>query len=96
MLSHAGKQFGGYGWAFGLHEALDQLGALVGPLLVAAVLAHRGDYRRAFAVLLIPAVINIALVLIALTRTPLKGPHWVESASSSDFRRRPSAATPAS
>jgi len=65
MLSHAGKQVGGYGWAFGLHEALDQFGALVGPLLVAAVLAHGAHYRRAFVVLLIPAVINIALVLIA-------------------------------
>ncbi|HXZ21035.1 MAG TPA: hypothetical protein VEG63_13875, partial [Candidatus Acidoferrales bacterium] len=35
MLSHAGQQMGGYGWAFGLHEALDQLGALCGPLLMA-------------------------------------------------------------
>ena len=43
MLSHAGKQAGGYGWVFGLHEALDQFGAMFGPLLVAAVLAHRGE-----------------------------------------------------
>jgi MFS family permease len=63
MLSHAAKDAGGYGWAFGLHEALDQFGALVGPLLVAFVLAHRGDYQSAFAVLLVPALINIALVL---------------------------------
>ena len=60
MLSHAGKQVGGYGWAFGLHEALDQ-----GPLAVAAVLAHRGGYRDAFAVLLLPAVVNLGLVLAA-------------------------------
>jgi hypothetical protein len=40
MLSHAGKQAGGYGWAFGLHEALDQFGAMFGPLVVSAVLAH--------------------------------------------------------
>ncbi len=64
MLSHAGHQIGGYGWAFGLHEGLDQLGALTGPLVVAAVLARRGDYHRAFAVLLIPALINLSLVLI--------------------------------
>ncbi len=32
MLSHAGAEMGGHGWAFGLHEALDQLGALLGPL----------------------------------------------------------------
>ena len=65
MLSHAGKQAGGYGWAFGLHEALDQFGAMFGPLAVSAVLAHSGSYRDAFAVLLVPAVINLSLVLLA-------------------------------
>jgi MFS family permease len=65
MLSHAGKQVGGYGWAFGLHEALDQFGAMFGPLAVAAVLAHQGSYHEAFAVLLIPALINLSLVLLA-------------------------------
>jgi MFS family permease len=65
MLSHAGKQLGGYGWAFGLHEALDQFGAMFGPLAVAAVLAHHGSYHEAFAVLLIPALINLSLVLLA-------------------------------
>ena len=70
MLSHAGKRIGGYGWAFGLHEAMDQSGAMVGPLLVAAVLAHGGRFRQAFAVLLVPALINIALVLLARSLYP--------------------------
>jgi MFS family permease len=65
MLSHAAKDAGGYGWAFGVHEALDQFGAMVGPLVVAAVLACRGTYRLAFAVLLIPALINLSFVLLA-------------------------------
>ena len=65
MLSHAGKQAGGYGWAFGLHEALDQFGAMFGPLVVSAVLAHDGSCHEAFAVLLVPAVINLSLVLLA-------------------------------
>jgi MFS family permease len=65
MLSHAGKRVGGYGWVFGLHEALDQCGAMFGPLLVAAVLAHGGSYHEAFAVLLVPAVINLSFVLLA-------------------------------
>ncbi len=65
MLSHAGTALGGYGWVFGMHEALDQAGALVGPLIVASVIALRGDYRIAFAVLLAPALINLALVLTA-------------------------------
>jgi len=65
MLSHAAKQVGGYGWVFGLHEALDQFGAMLGPLAVAAVLGYRGDYRLAFGVLLLPAVVNLALVATA-------------------------------
>ncbi len=70
MLSHAAKQVGGYGWVFGLNEALDQAGAMIGPLVVAAVLAFRGNYREAFAVLLVPAVITLSLVLIARLRYP--------------------------
>jgi MFS family permease len=64
MLAHASKEMG-YGWGFGLHEALDQFGALVGPLVVAAVLARRGDYRTAFAVLVIPAAITYSLLIAA-------------------------------
>ncbi len=65
MLSHAAKQAGGYGWAFGIHEALDQFGAMFGPLTVSAVLAFNGNYHAAFAVLLIPAMINLGLVVLA-------------------------------
>ncbi len=64
MLSHA-TQTMGYGWGFGVHEALDQFGALVGPLAVAAVLAWQGDYRTAFAVLLVPALLTLGLLATA-------------------------------
>src|SRR5947208_1123222 len=69
MLSHAAKEMG-YGWAFGVHEALDQSGALFGPLVVAAVLAVRGDYRLAFAVLLIPALVMLSILLVARLTYP--------------------------
>jgi MFS family permease len=65
MLSHAGKQAGGYGWAFGLHEAMDQTGAMIGPLAIAAILAKHGTYHQAFAALAVPAVINLSLVMLA-------------------------------
>ena len=55
MLSHATKEVG-HGWGFGLHEAMDQAGAVLGPLAVAAVLAFRGGYRLGFGVLLVPAL----------------------------------------
>lgn len=64
MLAHATKEMG-YGWGFGLHEALDQSGALVGPLLVSAVLSRKGDYRLAFLTLFIPAILTLALIVTA-------------------------------
>ncbi|MGH8153537.1 MAG: MFS transporter [Rhodanobacteraceae bacterium] len=48
-----------------MHEACDQFGAMLGPLVVAWVLARHGSYHDAFAVLLIPALINLALVFTA-------------------------------
>ncbi len=75
MLSHAAKEMGGYGWVFGLHEALDQFGALFGPLIIALVLFLRGgreghfngpdDYRFVFALLLVPALTCLGLLVTA-------------------------------
>ena len=49
-----------------MHEALDQFGALFGPLLVALVpAAGRHDYKLAFAVLAVPAVIMLSLLAVA-------------------------------
>lgn len=70
MLSYAAKEVGGYGWAFGLNEALDQLGALFGPLAAAGIFAWRGDYRLAFAMLLIPALIMLSLLAVARLTYP--------------------------
>jgi MFS family permease len=64
MLSHATHQVG-HGWGFGLHEAMDQAGAVVGPLIVAAVLATGGEYRTGFAVLLVPATVTLGILLLA-------------------------------
>jgi predicted MFS family arabinose efflux permease len=69
MLSHAAKTVG-YGWGFGVHEALDQTGALFGPLLVAGMLSMHHEYRRAFAVLLIPAVLTLCFLVVARLRYP--------------------------
>jgi predicted MFS family arabinose efflux permease len=78
MLAHAGHEVGGYGWAFGLHEALDQAGALIGPLVAAAVLAVRSaDYKLAFAVLAIPA--SITLVVLAIARVSYPRPEDLEA-----------------
>jgi MFS family permease len=64
MLSHATSQVG-HGWGFGFHEAMDQTGAMIGPLIVAGVLYYKGDYRTAFAALLFSAVLAVLVLLSA-------------------------------
>ena len=75
MLSHAATEVG-RGWGFGFHEAMDQLGAVSGPLIVAAVLYFRGSYREGFAVLLLPAI--LALVVIAAAARLYPQPQQLE------------------
>ncbi len=70
MLSHASAHLG-RGRAFAYHEALDQSGALLGPLLVAGMVAISG-YRLGFAVLAIPAA--LALVALAVVRRAVPNP----------------------
>ncbi len=60
LLAEAGRELG-HGYAFGLHEFLDQLGAIIGPLVVSAAVAYSG-YRLGFAVLTLPAL--LALVFL--------------------------------
>lgn len=62
LLAQAGARVG-QGKAFGVHEAMDQLGAFLGPLVV-ALGVFLGGYRMGFALLLLPAI----LALLALLR----------------------------
>ncbi len=70
MLSYAARDMGGAGWAFGLHEALDSTGAVLGPLIAALVLFLHGGYRHAFAWLLLPALAALATLAIARWKFP--------------------------
>lgn len=64
-LSEAGRLVGG-GRAFGLNEALDQVGATAGPLIVAFAVA-RGGYSTGFGVLIVPALATLAFLGIAIS-----------------------------
>ncbi len=72
LLSHA-TETTGHGWGFGLHQAMDQAGAVAGPLIVAAVLAVRGSYPAAFATLAIPAILAMTALLTAWRLFPDTG-----------------------
>ncbi|MGI6075128.1 MAG: MFS transporter [Pyramidobacter sp.] len=70
LLSFAASQ-NGVGRSFALQEFLDQLGAFAGPVMLFLVMSFKGsgntfaDYRRCFALLLIPAAATLALLLTA-------------------------------
>lgn len=70
LVSHASHEMG-RGVGFGLHEALDQVGAVASPLLLALVLTLKeGDYALAFGVLAIPGLAALAALIWARVSVP--------------------------
>jgi len=69
MLSHATAKMG-RGWGFGIHEAMDQLGAVLGPALVATVLYFTKGYPESFGILLVPAVLALSMLFVARSLYP--------------------------
>ncbi len=81
LLADAAARLGP-GRGFGLHEAMDQIGAVLGPLIVAGVFLARpdgglGSFRAAYGVLLLPALLT--LVALSLTRLRFPQPQNLES-----------------
>ncbi|MGB3354373.1 MAG: MFS transporter [Mycobacterium sp.] len=70
LLSHAAAVTG-RGRGFAVHEALDQIGAVIGPLTVAAVLALTdNDYGPALGILALPGAAALALLVWLRLRVP--------------------------
>lgn len=70
LLSHA-TAVTGRGRGFAVHEAMDQIGALVGPLTVAGMLAVTGnDYAPSLLVLLVPGAAVLAVLGWLRARVP--------------------------
>ncbi|MBN1842280.1 MAG: MFS transporter [Deltaproteobacteria bacterium] len=69
ILSHATKQVG-RGLGFGIHEAIDQIGAIIGPLIFSAVFLFQGGYREGFTILWIPALLCVGILLVARAKVP--------------------------
>jgi len=83
MQAKAGDHIG-QGWAFGLEEALDQTGAVIGPLITAVVLARHGDFHAAYAWLAVPALLTMLTVFTVAMRYRFAGHVAVEAARTSD------------
>lgn len=95
LLSYA--TFGtGRGRGFAVHEALDQIGAIIGPLVVAGMLVlTRGEYGPSLGILAIPGV--AALALLVWLRVRVADPTAYESpgAHASEPAQPDASATPA-
>jgi MFS family permease len=77
ILSYATHQVG-RGWGFGIHEAMDQIGAVVGPLAISAVFFLGGGYRTGFGMMVIPALMVVGM--LALARRKVSVPEHLEEA----------------
>lgn len=76
ILSTATRRVG-TGFGFGLHEAMDQIGAIIGPLVFTAVFAFGGsanasvgEYQTAYSWLWIPFVALMVILVFAFIRVP--------------------------
>ncbi len=76
MLSYTAGDLG-KGQVYALNTALDQIGATIGPLLMALVLFLKGSYTTGYALLLIPAV--LALLILAVARHVFPTPSSFET-----------------
>src|SRR3954465_9475028 len=64
MLSYTTGQLG-KGWVYALNTALDEIGATIGPLVIALVLFLDGSYKTGYALLLIPTMLALAALTAA-------------------------------
>lgn len=70
IISHAAKGMGGAGRAFGLHEAMSDIGSMVGPIIVAVMLQANYGYSAAIGVLTVPALLAVIIVFLTMRWYP--------------------------
>jgi len=75
MLSYASQNIG-RGLGFGIHKALDQVGALLGPIFIALILYYNGTYRLGLVWMVVPATLCILLLIV--TRMVFPKPELME------------------
>ncbi|MEV0396267.1 MFS transporter [Polymorphospora rubra] len=76
MLSYTSSRYG-KGWVYGVNASLDYAGRTLGPLVVAGVLLLTTEFRTAYALLVIPAM--LALITLTMARIRFPAPSAFES-----------------
>jgi MFS family permease len=77
----------GHGWGFGLHAALDQTGAVIGPLVVAITVARSHAFGPAFLGLALPAAAALGALLLARSWFPAQGAAAPQQIEQTEFPR---------
>ena len=90
IISFATKKVG-RGWGFGIHEAIDQFGAVLGPLILFYALYFGWNFQGGFSLLFLPAI--LCILFLALARFEFPRPEVFEEASVRSSRE-PSGFTP--
>ena len=85
MLSYATGKLG-KGWVYALNTALDETGAVLGPLLMAFVLYLKGDYKVAYSFLWISTILAITTLGFARIAFPVPSKLEQKEAGSKKFR----------
>ena len=86
LLSEATSKVG-HGWGFGLHAAMDQTGAVAGPLLMAWAVARSHNFAPAFLRLGLPAAGALIALLAARAIYPQAGSTAPRQAKQQDLPR---------
>ncbi len=89
LLSHATKEMGS-GFTFGLHEALDQIGAFLGPLLMAGAFYLFHSYRLGFASLGVFVFFTLFFLSLAKRHYPMAS-EQIKKKREKDKEKLPSA-----
>jgi len=91
IISFIGAKYGS-GISFGIHEFLDQIGALSGPLLVFLILSlSKNNYKLSFLILIIPAILCLIFLFWAkmkfsnISEIEIRGKHYESFKSSKKF-----------
>ncbi|MEO8370869.1 MAG: MFS transporter, partial [Candidatus Solibacter sp.] len=72
LLSEATGKIG-HGWGFGVHAAMDQTGAMLGPLMMAVAVMRQQHFNTAFVWLAFPAAGALLALLVARVLYPQAG-----------------------
>jgi predicted MFS family arabinose efflux permease len=84
LLSEATGKIG-HGWGFGVHAAMDQTGAVCGPLLMAYAVAKSQHFAPAFLKLAVPAAGALIALLVARAIYPDAGQATPKQAKQQDL-----------